>query len=315
MSAPADYLLYPNRRLGNEHAFYPWSNSFDRDPLQLPDGKRVALVVVPVLEWFPLNMQSGPVKPIGQIDGAYPDIWPFTVREYGNRIGIYRLLRLLERMGARGSIALNAAIAQRYPVLTRDLVHSGAELIAHGLDMENLHHSLLEPEAEREMIARSFSTLRDITGTSIDGWHSPAFSESARTLEFAAAAGASFALGWANDDLPYEFSTQAGTLVMVPTSYEMDDASVIREYGNSARNFATQITQAYERFSREGGRVLTVMLHAWISGQAMNIQAVEDSLLAIARNSDCWVATAGEIADLYRKQTDRGQFQQDRGAR
>lgn len=302
MTAPSDYLRYPNRRRGNEHDFYPWSDSFDRKPFALPEGKRVALVVVPVLEWFPLDMQPGPVKPTGAIDGAYPDIWPFTVREYGNRVGIYRLLRMLDRMGARGSVALNAAIAQRYPALIADLRAAGAEFIAHGLDMAHLHHPLLDPQVERGMVADSIAILREATGERIEGWHAPAFSESARTLEFAAASGARFALGWANDDMPYAFATPAGPLVMVPTSYEMDDASVIREYGNAAASFARQITQAYEQLSREGGRVLTVMLHGWISGQAMNIQAVEDALVAISGNSDCWLSTAGEIADLFRRQ-------------
>lgn len=302
MSAPSDYLRYPNRRQGNEHAFYPWSNSFTRKSFELPEGKRVALVVAPVLEWFPLNMRAGPVKPIGAIDGAYPDIWPFTVREYGNRVGVYRLLRMLDRMGARGSVALNAAIAQRYPALIADLKAAGVEFIAHGLDMDRLHHPGLDPQAERKMVADCMSILREATGEEIRGWHSPAFSESGRTLEFAAETGADFALGWANDDLPYAFDTPAGSLVMVPASYEMDDASVIREYGNSAASFARQIMQAYERLSDEGGRVLTVMLHGWISGQAMNIQAVEDALTAVAGKTDCWLSTAGEIANLFRRQ-------------
>lgn len=113
---------------------------------------------------------------------------------------------------------------------------------------------------------------------------------------------ATYALGWANDDLPYEFTSPAGGLIMVPTSYEMDDASVIREYGRSAASFARQIMQAYERLSHEGGRVLTVTLHGWVSGQAANIQAIEDALVAIAANSDCWLATPPEIVDLFRKQ-------------
>ena len=125
----------PNRRKGMDHDLYPWSNLFERTPLAWPEGKQVLTWIVIDLEWFPITPNDKPFRAPGHMQTAYPDYRHYTSRDYGNRVGIYRLLDALEKAGAKASIAMNSAIADRYPALVRDIVAAGHEIIAHATDM------------------------------------------------------------------------------------------------------------------------------------------------------------------------------------
>src|SRR5690606_22060632 len=94
---PEDYLDYPLRRYGMDHDRYDWSILPQRPRVSWPGGARVALWVVPALEWFPLNMKGKPFKPMGAMQTAYPDLRHYTLRDYGNRVGIFRVMQSLDR--------------------------------------------------------------------------------------------------------------------------------------------------------------------------------------------------------------------------
>ena len=87
MTLPSDYLQYPLRRPGLDHERYAHSKLFDRRPVEWPGGARIALWIVPILEWFPLDMGSKPFVPPGGMERPFPDYWNFTLRDYGNRVG------------------------------------------------------------------------------------------------------------------------------------------------------------------------------------------------------------------------------------
>src|SRR5215471_13636600 len=155
MSLPPDYLRYPKRGYGMDHDRYDWSMLSRRAPVAWPNGARVALWIVPSLEWFPLDMAGKPFKPPGAMVNAYPDLRHYTLRDYGNRVGIFRVMTALERFGLKASVALNAAVAHRHPSLLKACVARGWEVIGHGLDMDRLHHEGLAEADERALIART----------------------------------------------------------------------------------------------------------------------------------------------------------------
>ena len=97
MSVPPDYLKYAHRRYGMDHDRYIWSALPRRKKVNWPGGARVALWIVPALEWFPLDMKGKPFKPPGALVTAYPDLRHYTLRDYGNRVGIFRVMKALER--------------------------------------------------------------------------------------------------------------------------------------------------------------------------------------------------------------------------
>ena len=206
---PDSYLQYAHRRYGMDHARYDWSPVPTRPAVAWPGGARMALWVVPALEWFPLNMKGQPFKPPGAMQTAYPDLRHYTLRDYGNRVGIYRLMKALSQRGLSASVAVNAAVAVRYPALLKACVDQGWEVIANGLDMDHLHHGGLAEAEEREWIARTLALLRQASGQPVTGWLSPAKSESFNTPDLLAEAGVEYVCDWVNDDLPYAMRTRA----------------------------------------------------------------------------------------------------------
>ena len=110
MPLPDDYLRYPHRKHGLDNPHYEWAPADRREAIALKDGSRsIATIVIPV-EFFPLNPPATPFKHPGAMKTPYPDLRHYTVRDYGNRIGIYRLLRELSARDLKATFAINAEI-------------------------------------------------------------------------------------------------------------------------------------------------------------------------------------------------------------
>src|SRR5687768_5297031 len=96
---------------------------------------------MPAVQWFPINMTGKPFRAPGGLTMPFPDLRHYTNRDYGSRVGIYRILEVLTDRGLPASVAVNAAIAERYPLLLKDICEAAHEIVAHGRDMEHVHHS------------------------------------------------------------------------------------------------------------------------------------------------------------------------------
>ena len=189
MSVPPDYLKYAHRRYGMDHDRYRWSTLPHRKKISWPGGARIALWIVPALEWFPLDMKSKPFKPPGALMTAYPDLRHYTLRDYGNRVGIFRVMKALDHFDIRVSVAVNAAVAARHSSLIKVCIDRGWEVIANGLDMDHLHYEGLPKDQEKKLVEEALAILRRASMQKVRGWLSPARSESFVTLDLAAAAG------------------------------------------------------------------------------------------------------------------------------
>ena len=144
-----------------DHDFYDWSMLTERKPVTWPGGKRLALWVNVALQYFPLNQQGKPFAPPGGMTTAYPDLRHYTLREYGNRVGIYRFFKALDQYGVRPSFAVNARLAERYPYLLRRLVERGDEILCHGWHMDAPHYGGQDGDEERALVRKSLSVLRE----------------------------------------------------------------------------------------------------------------------------------------------------------
>lgn len=301
---PADYLEYPLRRYGMDHERYDWSMLPQRPPVAWPDGARIALWIVPALEWFPLDMQGKPFKPPGAMQTAYPDFRHYTLRDYGNRVGIFRIMQALERHGLRASVAMNAAVAVRYPALVQTCVQRGWEVIANGLDMDHLHHGGLAEEDERALIAQALAILRQASGQPVTGWLSPAKSQSWNTPDLLREAGIEYACDWVNDDMPYAMNTRAGTLHAMPHPIDIDDATILVQNHHTEDDFRDQLIDQFDLLYREArpgdGRVMAISLHPWVIGQPYRIRALEEALAHIVGHRGVWSATGSEILQAWK---------------
>jgi peptidoglycan/xylan/chitin deacetylase (PgdA/CDA1 family) len=301
---PADYLDYPLRRYGMDHERYDWSMLPDRKPVAWPQKARVALWVVPALEWFPLNMAGVPFKPPGAMQTAYPDLRHYTLRDYGNRVGIFRIMKALEKHGIRPTVAVNAAVAVRYPSLIKECTQRGWEIMANGLDMDHLHHGGLAVDEEKKLIDTTLDILRRASGQAVRGWLSPAKSESAATLDLLGSAGMDYVCDWVNDDMPYAMRTASGPIHAMPHPIDIDDYTILVQNHHTEDDFRDQLCDQFDLLYKEsataGGRIMAISLHPWVIGQPYRMRALEEALAHIMRHPGVWAATGSEILDAWK---------------
>ncbi len=307
MSSKPQFPDDPMRRYGMDHDRYDWSLLQKRAPVSWPDGKRIALWVNIAVEVFPMNGDAKPFKLPGSMVKPYPDLQTYTWRDYGNRVGIYRVMRAADKFGIKTDWSVNAAIAKKYPQLLRDILARGEDVIAHGMDMATPHHGGMPEAEERALVGKTLRMLKDGGAENIRGWLSPGKSQSAVTPEILAEAGMEFLCDWPNDELPYMFRTEAGKIVSMPHSSDLNDRRIIADFRHDEASFVDQVKDHYTYLSREadaeGGRVMSLTLHPWVTGQSHRIAALEEALSFLSEQADIWFASGAEICSDWKRQT------------
>lgn len=308
MPLDPEHLQYPRRRYGMDHDRYAWSMLKDRPEVQWPGGARLALWVSVAIEVFPLDQRGKPFKLPGGMVTPYPDLRHYSLRDYGARVGVWRLLELLDRFNLRATWLVNGRAAERYPYLLRTLAdRRDDEIAAHGWDMDHPHYGGQVEGEERALVARTLSALRDFTGREVRGWVSPGRSESMATPDLLAEAGVRWFGDWTNDDMPYAFATRAGPLTAMPLSADIDDRQILVDQRHAEADFTGQVADQAAFLNREaetaGGRVLSLSLHPWVIGQPHRIGALEQTLERVLGAASVWSATASQIESAWRAAT------------
>lgn len=298
-----DYFDYPHRRPGLDHDRFERRYLRDLPAVPWPDGDRLKLWITVHLEHFPMDMPSKPFVPPGGMDRPYPSVWDYSTRDYGNRVGIFRVLRVLDRHGLAATAAMNAAVAERYPYLLQELLRRNWEIAAAGIDMAHLHHGRLDPAEEEDMVTKAFGTLRRLSGQAVTGWHSPAHSQSARTPDLVAASGGAYIADWINDDMPYAFRTAAGELTQLPLSWDLSDHKILFSQSMPVADYEYQLNAAFDALEEEsrtrGARVLSLSLSPWIIGQPGRIRALDRLLTRFLAADGIGVVTGEELRSAW----------------
>jgi hypothetical protein len=309
MTLDPAYLSYPKRRLGMDHNLYPWSNLFARSPVRWANGNGVAVWIVVSLEWFPIVPEDKPFRAPGHMQTVYPDYRHYTSREYGTRVGMYRLLDAFSKVGAKVSVATNAAIAERYPALIADIVGAGHEIVAHSTNMNGTIATGVDEETERAIINHSLDTLERVAGNRPLGWLSIARSQSWNTPRLLAEAGVRYMCDWVNDELPFDMETVSGPITNIPLNHELGDRQILTVQQQSVDSYAEQIRDACQwledEAARFGGRMLPLAVTPYIMGLPYRIAAFEELLASLAARPNCGFATGGMILDDWCKRPAR----------
>lgn len=281
MPLPDDYLIYPHRNYGMDHERYNWRPSTAREPVALADGSKLHVNVIVPLEFFPLNPPAEPFKHPGAMATPYPDLRHYTVRDYGNRVGVYRLLRLFDALDIVATFAVNAEVVRRYRPLIEAVRSAGHEIAAHGVSTAHIHHAGLTRQEEKLLVDASRKVLPEATT-----WMSPARSQSFLTLDLLAEAGFSACLDWEIDQAPVAFQTSDGQIICVPNHNELSDWSVLVEKCHSEGAWAGQIYEAADQLISEhdqvGAQCFGFTLTPYIAGQPFRIAALRNVLARMA---------------------------------
>ncbi len=282
----SDRLIYSHRRRGVDHEWFAHEPTRSRPTIAWPNGKLVALWITVPVEFFPLDAPAQPFRPLGGLTLGYPDLWNYSSRDYGLRIGIYRIMKILDVLGLRASAAVNSGVATRYPRLIDELAERKWEFIANGVDMGHVHHAGLALDDERGWIREAKETLSQASGVPVRGWHSPGRSHSLNTMTLLAEQGFEYATDWANDDMPYLVTTHAGPLYAMPLTYELADRLLLLQHNLAVEDYVDQVLRALSQLTLEAGqhrsgRILSLSVTPWIMGYPHRIAAFERLLVRI----------------------------------
>jgi peptidoglycan/xylan/chitin deacetylase (PgdA/CDA1 family) len=274
---------------------FPYVPINRRPRITWPNGARVALWVIPNIETFPLH------EPVPGGTGKVPDIINWAPRDYGNRVGIFRIMDVLTRHGLRGTVALNSEVCDDYPQIVEDAVTLGWEFMGHNQSNSRPLH-LMSPEEERHVVFDTLERIEQATGTRPQGWLSSGLQESWHTLDYLAEAGCRYVADWVNDDQPYVMHAGDTRLCSIPYSTEINDLSQIIRAGRSSDEFERMIRRQFDTLYREGGqsgRVMAIGLHPFVIGVPHRIGALDAGLAYILRHEGVWAATGSEIIAHY----------------
>jgi peptidoglycan/xylan/chitin deacetylase (PgdA/CDA1 family) len=303
---PDSYLDYSHRQYGMDHDRYTWSMLQDRPKVTWPNNASLAVWVNVAVQYFPLNQKGIPFKVPGGMTMPYPDLRHYSLRDYGNRVGIYRFLKAFDKYGITPTFALNTRLAERTPYLLDMLKERGNEILCHGYHMDALHYSGQNPVEEDELVEKALNGLRELSGQAVKGWISPARNESENTADLLAKHGVEYFCDWVNDDMPYRYRAGDKSLIAMPLSNELEDRFVIANNLHSEQSWSEQVCDAcdflLEEAKTQGGRILTLNIHPWLLGQPHRIQFLEDTLGHIMAKPGVWSASSSEIMSSWQQQ-------------
>ena len=294
------------RRVGMDHDHYAWWPLVNRGVLRWPDNSRVALCVIVNLDHLDWHPPEGSYQPPNLAGGltsrGLPDYTKYSHRDYGLRVGVFRVLDVLAKHGIPATVAMDQLTAENYPYLVRYCLERGCEIIGHGVAAGRMITSKMAEEEEREYILASIASLRRVTGVDPMGWMSPEYGESAVTPQLLARAGISYVCDWVNDEQPYPMTTPEGTLHALPVMIELDDCNALWDRRVPVNKYGDMLTESFDRLYQDGeatGRLLALNLHPWLIGQPFRIKYLDKALGHMAGHSGVWKATGREIIDWY----------------
>jgi allantoinase len=288
---------------GYDHTWFPWRPFSDRPPTTWPDGARTAVSIVLHLgacEWEEPGSPA-PRPPGGRGIDVPPDVPRLSHREFGHRVGVFRLLWSLAELDIAPAAVLDVLTVEHYPALLEHLLPVAAEVLAGGLSASRPITSAMSEQEERDYVRSSLERLLAVVRGPVTGWLGPEHSESARTPALLAEAGLHYVADWANDDLPYPMLGAGSDLWAFPLSWELSDLSATYHRQVSPTRWAASVIEAFDVLHAEGGRMLALHLQPWLSGQAFRITAVEAALRHVREASGVWLAPPGAIVEHCRE--------------
>ena len=233
----------------------------------------------------------------------------WSERDYGNRVGVFRIMETLDRYGIRGTVALNSNLCAEHPQIIAEGEKRKWEWMGHN-ESNTRRLNEAEPGEEAGIIRRTLDTIGKATGRRPTGWLSSGLQQTWDTLDLLAAEGVEYQGDWCNDDQPYVMNLDGGrSIVAMPYTQQLNDKSAIERRLVSADGFGQMICDQFDVLYREGaksGRVMAIALHPYLIGVPHRIGALDKALKYICKHKKVWKATGAEIARHYLAQLKDG---------
>ena len=288
----------------NLYDYWPYH---DRPKIVWPGGKKLAFWIAPNIEVYEYAPPVNPARP-GWPRPA-PDVVGYSQRDWGNRVGHWRLMEMFDRYGLRGSISLSTALIHHHPEIVEACVARNWEFFSHGIYNTRYSYGLSEAQ-ERAVIEDAIRSVQAATGQRLRGYLAPALTHTERTLDLIAEYDFWYSCDLFQDDQPQPIKTRTGNLVSMPYSLEVNDVVTYGALGVDPWRYADMLIRHFDELLAEGeesGTVMCIPLHAYLVSQPHRIRPFEAALKHItAHADDVWFTTAVEIAGHYREQYREG---------
>jgi allantoinase len=283
---------------------FAYSPIIERRPIRWPNDARVAFWIVPNVEFYEFEPHVNLFKPAWR---QVPDVRNYSWRDYGNRVGFWRMLDVLDHHAVPITASLNMGVLDMFPEVADAMVSRDWELMSHGLF--NTHYlSGMSEDEERALIEDTMDTHRRHTGREMKGMFGPAATLTTNTMDLMAEAGLIYSADWYADDQPFPLRTKSGRLVCVPYTWELNDGLCMTEgfaggLGTHEADYFLQICKdqfdvLYEE-GAESGRVMCIALHTSIFGAPHRVRYLDEALEYILGHDGVWATTADKIAEHY----------------
>jgi len=274
-----------------------------RSRVRWSNGARVAIWVIPNIEYFHITGSGASIR--SNPAPLRPDIPNHSWREYGPRVGVWRLMEVMNRFQIPGTVALNAAVCDHYPEILEEARGLQWEFMGHGWTNSETLTGLSEND-ERALIRRVRDRMKAYFGLAPRGWLSPALNETWATPDLLKEEGYEYTCDWVHDDQPTWLTTRAGPLMTMPYTLEVNDLPAFIGRHESSEDFRRMICAQFDQLYEDGesqARVMAIALHPFVIGTPHRIGALVDAFRYMQGRSAVWFARAGEIADDFIKQT------------
>jgi allantoinase len=274
-----------------------------RTPIFFPGGKRLAILIYVNIEHVPFGSTADFAHAIYPgTTGLSPDILNHGWRDYGNRVGLWRLMKAMDRHGFRGTVNLHSDVCREYPVIIEEGNARGWEWCVQN-DNNTSICTRMSVEEERDFIHRNIAIVEAATGTRPRGWMGMCLAESHHSPDLLAEAGIEYVSNYAHDELPVPLRTKSGSLISMPYTLEINDVPTIMGKGTTAQDFAQMIRDQFDVLYEEAAdlpRVMSISIHPFITGHPFRMKHFAAALAHIAAHDGIWPATGGQINDWFR---------------
>jgi len=284
--------------VGGRHERYPYRPVTDPVPYRWPEGRGLAVYVAVNLEIYEFEAPH-----LDEIvtNPARPDLINYCWLDWGNRVGAWRLLEVMQEFGIPATALVNSRLYAAAPGLVEAWRGAGAEIAAHGRTNGESQAGMSEAD-ERQLIAEATDEIARQEGRPPAGWLSPWIAETRATPDLLAEAGYRYVLDWGSDDRPFQLSTREEPILSVPYPQEANDANAIAVRRSSSAEFRDICLAQIDEMLRQaetGSLVCPIALHPHIIGQAHRLHHFREVLRRLAElRSEIWLTTAGKICDV-----------------
>ncbi|SJZ44682.1 Polysaccharide deacetylase [Enhydrobacter aerosaccus] len=272
-------------------------------PLGWPSDRPLAISVSVMLEGWTDDSAPG-IGPMGNpLKAGVLDLQARSWADYGPKVGAWRLLDILNRLGIRAVFYVSGIVAERHADLIRAIVEARHVVAAHGW-AQNIIPAYQNASEEEADLARCLTVLDTATGYRPHGWLSPRCTPSSRTSELLAGAGFEWHADFFDSDLPYRHKMSAGSITAVPFTMEVNDMPLYVRYGSEPQAFTATLERIVTNWPRLGrpAACLDVTVHAHVFGRPFGAIEFMNALELVRRHSDlAWLTDHAALADLFGK--------------